>query len=83
MRRWREHAFGEAEAKRQECARWLKTYMRPGQLKPMTKEEFFNLARQRIGISRSGFDRAWIMAIEATGRHDWYQGRRHKRPPSQ
>ena len=74
----REQAFEAAEAKRQECAEWLKKFMRPGQLKPMTKDELFDLARESISISRSGFDRAWIMAIEETGRHDWYQGRRRK-----
>ena len=79
----REQAFEEAQAKRQECAAWLMKFMLPGQLKPMTKDELFTLARQSIGISRSGFDQAWIMAIEETGRHDWYQGLRRKRPLSQ
>jgi hypothetical protein len=75
----REKLFRDADAKRRECRDWLKQFMQPGQPKPMTKEELFELAKGQVGISRSGFDQAWIGAIEEMGRHDWYEPTRKRR----
>ncbi len=75
----REKLFHEAEAKRRECREWLKRYMSPGQPKAMTKNELFALARREMGISRTGFDQAWIAAIEEMGRQDWYEPSRGQR----
>ena len=47
--------------------------MAPGHPKPATKEELFAWARQNLGASRASFDGGWIMAIEETGRQDWYE----------
>lgn len=76
----REKAFAEAQERRRRCADWLKTFMAPGHPKPATKEELFAWARDNLGTSRASFDVGWIMAIEETGRHDWYEpGPRKKR----
>ena len=62
----------EAEVKRVACRDFLKRFMRPGQAKTLTKDELFELAKAELEISRSGFDQAWILAIEEMGRQDWY-----------
>lgn len=77
----RKTLYQEAEAKRRECREWLKRYMASGRPKPMTKNELFDLAKREIGISRAGFDEAWIWAIEETGREDWYEPTRSRRAP--
>ena len=74
----REKLFRQAEAKRRQCREWLKRFIRPGHPKPMTKDEFFELAKGEVGISRSGFDQAWIGVIEEMDRHDWYQPTRKR-----
>ena len=60
---YRERLFRQAETKRRECCEWLKQFMRPEQVKPMTKGELFLLAKTQLGISRSGFDQAWIRKL--------------------
>ncbi len=75
----REKMFREAEAKQRECQEWLKRYMSPGQPKAMTKNELFEVAKRKMGISRAGFDHAWIAAIEEMGRQDWYEPLRGRR----
>ena len=77
----RETLYREAEAKRRECREWLKRYMVSGGPKPLTKHELFDLAKREIGISRAGFDEAWIWAIEDAGRQDWYEPTRRRRAP--
>lgn len=75
----RDKSFKEAEDRRRACREWLKRYMASGGPKPMTKDDLFELARREIGISRAGFDEAWIWAIEETGRQDWYEPTRRRR----
>ena len=79
MMNYRERLFKEAEVRRKECEQWLKQFMRLGQPKPLTKNELYQLAKAELGISRSGFDQAWIGAIETTGRHDWYEPMRQRK----
>lgn len=78
---YRQRLFQEAEARRRECQRWIEQFMRPGQPKPMTKTELFELAKDALGVSRTCFDQAWIGAIEKNGRHDWYEPSTKRRPP--
>ncbi len=73
---YRERLFEEAQARRQACKTWLAQFMRPGQPKPLTKDELFRLAQKELGVSRANFNAAWILAIEEHGRQDWYSPRR-------
>lgn len=68
----------KAEDERKRCEHWLMRFIRDGQPKPMTKEELREAAIRELKISKSSFDRAWIGAIEETGRHDWYEPLRHQ-----
>jgi len=69
----KQKAFAEAQARAKLVADWLKTLMLPGHPKPATKEELFAWARANLGVNRTNFDSGWIDAIEAMGRHDWYE----------
>ena len=64
-------AFETARRRRRACADWLKALMRPGQLKPATKEDLFDMARVELDINRSNFNDGWIIAIHEMGRQDW------------
>ena len=62
----------EAEKRRRACAEWIAKFIQPGQQRTITKEDLYGLAKAELGISRSGFDQAWIMALENADRQDWY-----------
>jgi hypothetical protein len=72
-------AFAEADVRRRRCADWLRTLMTQGHPKPATKAELCAWARANLDVNKSNFDEAWIMAIEETGRHDWYEPRPRRR----
>lgn len=69
----REKAYVQADGRRQACADWIKAFMKPGQTKPATKGELFDMAKAELDINRSNFDAGWIQAIEEMGRQDWYE----------
>lgn len=75
-------AFMEAEKRRLACAEWIAKFIQPGQQRTITKEDLYGLAKAELGISRSGFDQAWIMAIENADRQDWYNPARRTREQS-
>jgi len=63
----------QAAAERRRCRDWLLPFMQNGQPKFLTKEELRVAAIRQLNVSKSSFDFAWIVAIETTGRHDWYE----------
>ncbi len=68
----------KAEGERRRCELWLLTFMRDGQPKLATKAELRAVAMRELQISKNSFDAAWIGAIEAAGRQDWYEPLRGK-----
>ena len=79
---YKDDLFNEARAQQEKCRDWLKQFMRPGQPKPMTKEELFQLAKEQLNISRSSFDMAWVWAIEQMDRQDWYRPLPRRKTPT-
>lgn len=63
----------KADAERQRCRNWLLPYMQNNQPKFLTKDELRSVAMRELDVSKLSFDMGWIMAIEDTGRHDWYE----------
>ena len=47
--------------------------MQNNQPKFLTKDELRKMAIRELKVSKNAFDAAWVMAIEDTGRHDWYE----------
>jgi hypothetical protein len=74
----RKELWVKAEDERRRCQDWLLKFMRAGQPKLATKAELREVAMRELQISKSSFDAAWIGAIEATGRRDWYEPLRGK-----
>jgi hypothetical protein len=68
----------KAAAERRRCCDWLLPFMQSGQPKFLTKDELRVAAMRQLNVSKSSFDFAWIDAIEATGRHDWYEPLRRR-----
>jgi hypothetical protein len=52
---------------------WLVPFMQNNQPKFLTKEELRNAAMRQLNVSKNAFDFGWMVAIEDTGRHDWYE----------
>lgn len=65
--------YAKAESERRRCTQWLLPFLAAGQPKFLTKDELRFAAMAELKISRNSFDSAWIIAIEETGRHDWYE----------
>jgi hypothetical protein len=63
----------KADAERRRCREWLLPYMQNNLPKFLTKKELRNAAIRELNVSKLSFDMAWIMAIEDTGRRDWYE----------
>jgi len=63
----------KADDERRRCRQWLLRFMRDGEPKLWTKAELRVAAMQDLKLSKNSFDFAWVDAIEATGRHDWYE----------
>ena len=70
----------KAADERRRCSQWLLPFMHDGQPKFLTKSELRVAAMRELGVSKNAFDFAWIDAIEATGRQDWYEPLRGRRP---
>jgi hypothetical protein len=63
----------KAEQEQRKCRDWLLKFMRGNQPKFLTKAELRDAAMRELKVSKNSFDFAWILAIEDTGRHDWYE----------
>lgn len=63
----------------QQCRDWLVPYMQNDQPKFLTKDELRVAAMRELNVSKNAFYTAWTIAIEDTGRRDWYEPLR-KRP---
>lgn len=62
-----------AVAERKRIRDWLLPHMKGGKPKAFTKEQYRLLAFSELGrFSKAAFDHAWVLAIEDTGRQDWY-----------
>ncbi len=61
------------------CRAWLLEIVALPGPKSFTKAELRQEAVRRWNISQSGFDAAWIHAIEDAKRPDWYEPLRRKR----
>ena len=79
--RWRE-LQAKAHAERRRCRNWLLPFMTPGQPKFCTRAKLRSVAMKELDASKNSFDFAWIDAIEATGRQDWYKPLRSRRKPT-
>ena len=44
----------------------------------MTKDELRSAVMRELNVSKNAFDMGWMMAIEDTGRHDWYEPLRRR-----
>jgi hypothetical protein len=62
----------KAQEEQRRCRDWLLKFMRGNQPKLLTKAELRDAAMCELKVSKNSFDFAWILAIEDTGRHDWY-----------
>src|SRR6266550_5385974 len=68
----------------QQCRDFLLPFMQNNQPKYLTKDELRVAAMRKFNVSKNAFDMGWMMAIENTGRHDWYEPlRRRLRTESQ
>ena len=52
--------------------------MRGKQPKFLTKAELRDAAMREVKVSKNSFDFGWILSIEDTGRHDWYEPLRRR-----
>jgi hypothetical protein len=68
----------KAEEEQRRCREWLLKFMRGNQPKFLTKAELRDAAMRELKVSKNSFDFAWILAIEDTGRHDWYEPLRRR-----
>jgi hypothetical protein len=71
-------ALGKAAVERQRCRDWLLPFMQNNRPKFLTKDELRNAAMRELKVSKLSFEMGWIMAIEDTGRHDWYEPLRRR-----
>jgi hypothetical protein len=53
-------------------------FMQNNQPKFLTKDELRSAAMRELNVSKLSFDIGWIMAIEDTGRQDWYEPLRRR-----
>jgi hypothetical protein len=68
----------KADDERRRCRDWLLPFMQNNQPKFLTKEELRSAAMRELNVSKLSFDMGWIMAIDDTGRHDWYEPLRRR-----
>ena len=68
----------KAAEERRRCRDWLLPFMQNNQPKFLTKDELRSVAMRELDVSKLSFDMGWIMAIEDTGRHDWYEPLRRR-----
>jgi hypothetical protein len=75
-------ALRKSRSRTEGMPRLAATFMQNGQPKFLTKDELRVAAMHQLNVSKSSFDFAWIDAIEKTGRPDWYEPLRQRRPKS-
>jgi hypothetical protein len=63
----------KASEEQRRCCDWLLKFMPGNHPKFLTKAELREAAMSELKVSKNSFDFAWIIAIEDTGRHDWYE----------
>jgi hypothetical protein len=68
----------KASEEQRRCREWLLKFMQGNQPKFLTKVELREAAMRELKVSKNSFDFAWIIAIEDTGRHDWYEPLRRR-----
>ena len=68
----------KAQEEQRRCRDWLLKFMRGNQPKFLTKAELRDAAMRELKVSKNSFDFAWILAIDDTGRHDWYEPLRRR-----
>ncbi len=68
----------KADEERRRCRDWLLNFMRDNQPKFLTKAELRDAAIRELKVSKNSFDFGWILAIEQSGRHDWYEPLRRR-----
>lgn len=68
----------KAAGERRRCRDWLLPFMQNNQPKFLTKDELRSVAMRELDVSKLSFDLGWIMAIEDSGRHDWYEPLRRR-----
>ena len=68
----------KADEERRRCRDWLIKFMQDDRPKFLTKAELRNAAIRELNVSKNSFDFGWIVAIEETGRHDWYEPLRRR-----
>jgi hypothetical protein len=68
----------KADQERRRCRDWLLPFMQNNQPKLLTKDELRSAAMRELNVSKLSFDIGWIMAIEDTGRQDWYEPLRRR-----
>jgi hypothetical protein len=68
----------KAQEEQRRCRDWLRKFMRGNQPKFLTKAELRDAAMRELKVSKNSFDFAWILAIDDTGRHDWYEPLRRR-----
>ena len=76
---YKQALYDKAAEERQRCLQWLKKFIIEGQPRPFTKEELRQAAQAELNVSKNSFEFAWVIAIEETGRHDWYKAIRPKK----
>ena len=68
----------KAAEERRRCRDWLLPFMQNNQPKFLTKDELRSVAMRELDVSKLSFDLGWIMAIEDSGRNDWYEPLRRR-----
>ena len=68
----------KAREEQRRCRDWLLPFMQGNQPKFLTKEELRATAMRELKVSKLSFDMGWIMAIEDSGRQDWYEPLRRR-----
>jgi hypothetical protein len=68
----------KAYQERRRCRDWLLPFMQNNQPKFLTKDELRSAAMRELNVSKLSFDIGWIMAIEDSGRQDWYEPLRRR-----
>ena len=68
----------KAAEERQRALEWLFPFMTDNKPKFLTKAELCEAAVRELQVSKNSFDVAWMIAIDRTGREDWYEPLRRR-----
>ena len=80
----RQAMMDKAIAERQRIRDWLLHHMKGGKPKAFTKDQYRLLAGSELGkFSKAAFGDAWILAIEDSGRQDWYDPKSRRKETGQ